>query len=726
MTDVPGGDIAVLIHGRPTRQASYDWLNAAFSAVRIGGERQGPGPTDDALQRGPAAVHVVEIDDRFRPSVEEPSIRIHHVNDFLVEQDADVMDAAANRIADGWHRLEERDPSLWEGVSLGRVIVNEFAEFLIPHLQTILLAKRIHERLHPTKWIVGQGLGFKRESFLAAVQWDGVFARSGAACSGEEHGPAKAPIRAAPDRAAFTLLESPQPPVVAAEWATPPTAMPTLRSKLCGQAIAWRANLSDRFRLLAAHRSGRAVVVSFDDYFRNDGRYRELTSHPQFAHFPLYRQTAIGRAWRRVFSMPRLRHVFTERWRSAAPAIEKSGLFRFADVDLWPVVRPWLERQFLEAFPYLAAEARVMRRRLRTLKPAILLRPWVHRGRCPLAACVARAGRIPIGLIQTFWSPSDAYPTNHLSHFEVDHAFLWSRISNDWFRGSTTIRRHFVRYPDFDGDRAFRPPRPRASDCATAPHAGRPCAEESAPCAHDLGHAQAPGRVIPAIRRPVVLMTAQYWGPWTSIHSIWDTDALWPAFVAAARAIPEADFLGKIHPNMNAPEHEGPWGAQRIVDQLPPDPPKNFTLLPFRSRVREVLGSADLLVSYYSTTFTEAAMHGVPAVMLNLSGKRDFLPEALETGFALAARSADELITAIRRAIWDGPTRASMERGRRAFLGRAISGGGGLDEAVAGVVRGRCECPLCEGRRAADRQERIRGELRISLPSSALLAEQRL
>jgi hypothetical protein len=196
----------------------------------------------------------------------------------------------------------------------------------------------------------------------------------------------------------------------------------------------------------------------------------------------------------------------------------------------------------------------------------------------------------------------------------------------------------------------------------------------------------------------MILLTAQYWGPWTSIHAPKDTDDLWTAFIAAARACPEFDFVGKLHPNMNADGHEGSSGAQRLINALPQPLPANFRLAPFRSDIREWLDQADVIVTYYSTTTIEAALAGKWLVLLNLSGKRDFLPEASEDGYAQPVYASYELPATIRRILNDVELQKRMEAGRQKYLKRAIAPGRDTSEVLGNVLRGRCACPVCAER----------------------------
>ena len=585
------------------------------------------------------------------------------LGDYISEADAAAIDRDANRIADRWYRLTDSDPTVWDGVSLGPVIYNEMAHFLIRLLKNILLTDRLITAGKAARILLGDGMSLDRWGIKATAERHGV------------------PVDELP-------LDPPTP--IEPEWDTRIDSTDALEfgrhglgtrsgprswvRAIAAFRLARRADRADRLASRSARRAGRPVVLSFDDFTAVDPRHRELLGSNRLTWLTLYRPTSIGRFYRRYTIKRRYRRVFHRRWRTYESVLSASPLMRYRGVNLWPVVQSWLRRQFDDAFPYFVAEGRRVRRRLEQLKPAMLAIQWVFRDRCSLTTAVARVLGIPVGVVQTYWAPGSSYPGNSRPHLPVDHFFLWSPISRTWCQHPSPIpaRCHYVTHPDY-----------RLSD-QTDP-------DQAVVASPLVG-----GAVSPKIRkRPTILMTAQYWGPWTAVLDPQDTDDTWPALIAAARWCPQFDFIGKIHPNMNAPFHEGPGGAQRLVNALPRPLPANFRLAPLRSEVQALLANANVVVSYYSTTVIEAAIAGKWTVLLNVSGKRDFLPEAVETGYAIPVREPEQLGPALERVLGDTELQQRMNRGRWRFLRRAIVDGEKLSTVMADVLEGRCRCGVC-------------------------------
>jgi len=605
MTERP----TVLIHGSRTKGASARlltrWPSASSSPPR------------------PAVV--VEVDDRISRDGTSPGVVRRTLNDYFSEADAADIDDQANRIAEQWYRLGESDPTEWEGISLGPVICDEMTHFLIGLLKNIFLIDQLVVAQRPRRILLGEGVSLDRWAVKASAKRHGVVV---------DELPLDPP---APIEPQWDIREN-------AAGGRPSR----LRRLLHAAGTYWRArraDRADRAAARAAHITGLPVVLSFDDFTAGDPRHDDLSASNRLRRITLYRPTSIGRFYRRYTVKRRWRDLFLRLWRAYEPVLADSPLMRYRDVDLWPVVQPWLHRQFDDAFPYFVAQGREMNRRIEALKPSMLMIPWVYQGRCSLATAVARGLGVPVGVVQTYWGLGSAYPDNARSHLPVDHFFLWSAISRTWceFPAQVQAKIHYVAHP------SYVPTEGRAADYATV---GR-----------------TPGNTG---RRPGILMTAQYWGPWTAIHSPQDTDDMWPTFVQAARRCPQFDFIAKIHPNMNVSFHEGTGGAQRLVNALTQPLPDNFHLAPLRSDGRELLAGA----------------------------KRDFLPEALETGYAMPVKEPEQLAPTLRRILSDRRLQQRMNQGRRRFLRLAVAGGENLSEVVADVIGGRCACEVC--RQTAD------------------------
>ena len=134
-----------------------------------------------------------------------------------------------------------------------------------------------------------------------------------------------------------------------------------------------------------------------------------------------------------------------------------------------------------------------------------------------------------------------------------------------------------------------------------------------------------------------------------AFHSPLDTNDLWLATAAAARACPDVLFVGKIHPLVDDPDHEWPGRSQEIAKFVAEQRLPNFRVAPLDSGVGETLKQTDLVLTYYSLTAVEALIAGVPVAMVNLTSKRDLFPELVQLAGAPVVRTSDELIALVRR-----------------------------------------------------------------------------
>jgi hypothetical protein len=85
----------------------------------------------------------------------------------------------------------------------------------------------------------------------------------------------------------------------------------------------------------------------------------------------------------------------------------------------------------------------------------------------------------------------------------------------------------------------------------------------------------------------------------------------------------------------------------------------------------ELLHASDLLITVYSTVAIEAMLFNKPVITVNLFSKADIFPYA-RSGAALGVYRAEELVPAIRKALYDAATREELARKSREFTGEQI------------------------------------------------------
>lgn len=125
----------------------------------------------------------------------------------------------------------------------------------------------------------------------------------------------------------------------------------------------------------------------------------------------------------------------------------------------------------------------------------------------------------------------------------------------------------------------------------------------------------------------------------------------------AAIALPEVEFIVKLHPS----ENPRLWRALRRGSRG-----AGLRVI-VRCDTAALLSRADVVVTRFSTTGMEAAILGKPLVTINLTGGPDHAPYA-DGGGALGVRAAAELVPAIRRVLRDPETRRELEVSRERFL----------------------------------------------------------
>ena len=126
--------------------------------------------------------------------------------------------------------------------------------------------------------------------------------------------------------------------------------------------------------------------------------------------------------------------------------------------------------------------------------------------------------------------------------------------------------------------------------------------------------------------------------------------------VGAMKDFSEKRLVIKLHPDENMAVYRqilGKIGDDKIVLCRDTD-------------TYELLNACDLLITFYSTVALEAMLFRKPVVSVNLFGKADIFPFAL-SGAALGVSRAEELIPAVRKALYDAAAREELFSKSREF-----------------------------------------------------------
>jgi hypothetical protein len=295
--------------------------------------------------------------------------------------------------------------------------------------------------------------------------------------------------------------------------------------------------------------------------------------------------------------------------------LQHQSIFNYRGVNIWPYWKTEFRRLFFERFPPAYHYIQCLLFWIHQNHVQGIIIPWHKLSR--LIYEVAQVRGIPLIVLQDSWLPGEHFPPGYRRFMRCNHLLVWGDISASWARNLESTHIHVVGNP-------------------------------KAPTL-DLQHyhSQRKDRFNPR-KQLTVTLTHQCWGPWTAFHSPLDTNDMLYAFAEAARTLRDVQFVIKVHPLVDDPNHEWPGRSdeirQWVLDQQLP----NFTMLPLESSIQEVLQETDLLVSYYSLTAVEALAQGIPVAMMNLTDKRDLFPELVELGGAPAIRSVEDLVSLIR------------------------------------------------------------------------------
>ena len=205
------------------------------------------------------------------------------------------------------------------------------------------------------------------------------------------------------------------------------------------------------------------------------------------------------------------------------------------------------------------------------------------------------AGDLPIQVIADGYHPPN-YPKSYLGSFGPCTVICRDRFDLQWFSG------HGI---------ATAPPLPFLESAAMRPNFRPP-------------------------RMPAsILLALNHAGDWTGLVNRSDTDLLVQAFCFSAGRFRDHQFVVRAHPTMAEPRHEGLNSLRRLERHVKRCGLKNLAWS--EGSLNEDLDRADLVVSEYSNVLLTAWRSGIPALPVNLTGRRSFTEAFERLGFPAAA-----------------------------------------------------------------------------------------
>jgi predicted glycosyltransferase len=128
------------------------------------------------------------------------------------------------------------------------------------------------------------------------------------------------------------------------------------------------------------------------------------------------------------------------------------------------------------------------------------------------------------------------------------------------------------------------------------------------------------------------------------------------ALADAIAAMPDVQLAVKTHPA------ETPEAYARIAEGR-----ANIRVLPASASLAPLLRASRAVVTVNSTVALDAAVLGIPALVIGLPNN---LSPFVEAGIMAGAASVSEIAPALRRILYDEEFRLQIERGRGDYLAR--------------------------------------------------------
>lgn len=127
--------------------------------------------------------------------------------------------------------------------------------------------------------------------------------------------------------------------------------------------------------------------------------------------------------------------------------------------------------------------------------------------------------------------------------------------------------------------------------------------------------------------------------------------------LGALGEFPEVQLVIKPHPN-----EKGKWYEEMAKEQK-----TKALILQKNSNTYEVICACDVMLSFFSTTITEAIILNKPVITINLTGRPDIMPYA-ESGAAIGVYRQEDVAPAMEKALYERDTKERLREARARFI----------------------------------------------------------
>lgn len=153
-------------------------------------------------------------------------------------------------------------------------------------------------------------------------------------------------------------------------------------------------------------------------------------------------------------------------------------------------------------------------------------------------------------------------------------------------------------------------------------------------------------------------------GDWTALINRSDTDILVEAFCHLATAIPELNFVIRLHPTMDLPEHEGAHSSTRLREYVQRCELMNLHVS--ESTLEQDLADGDLFLSEYSNVILDIFREGKLGLIVNLTGRRSFMQDYETLGFPMV--NSEDLLLETVHDIINNPADSQLRQNQSARI----------------------------------------------------------
>jgi CDP-glycerol glycerophosphotransferase (TagB/SpsB family) len=157
-------------------------------------------------------------------------------------------------------------------------------------------------------------------------------------------------------------------------------------------------------------------------------------------------------------------------------------------------------------------------------------------------------------------------------------------------------------------------------------------------------------------RTGIVVIATSWYQPISSCYTPEDVEAFVVYALTAMKSFPEKSVVVKLHPNFSK-EYEAT--TRSIIEQL-----QVSKAVVTERFLWELLSMCELLITDTSTVGLEAILLDKPVIVFNPAPDPNLNPY-IGTDFVINVNKADDLVPAIRDALYDGEVRRKLAEARR-------------------------------------------------------------